>query len=78
MTSSGLSSSDSWARWLALAWMGYHVVLSAFHNLPELVMHSLFLIVFVFFLLRASADRYFRAEHTAEEVSGRGLMPDDP
>ncbi len=22
----------NWARWLALVWMGYHVVLSAFHG----------------------------------------------
>ena len=33
----------NWARWLALAWIAYHVVLSAFHTLPELAMHCLFL-----------------------------------
>jgi hypothetical protein len=50
-----------WARWLGLAWIGYHVVLSSFHTVPELVMHGVFLGVFAYLLLRASANRYFRA-----------------
>ncbi|HEX4810750.1 MAG TPA: hypothetical protein VH325_17570 [Bryobacteraceae bacterium] len=33
----------NWARWLALAWIAFHVVLSAFHALPELAMHALVL-----------------------------------
>jgi hypothetical protein len=31
---------SNWARWLALAWMAYHVILSAFHPLFELAVHS--------------------------------------
>ncbi len=26
---------QNWARWLALAWIAFHVVLSAFHAIPE-------------------------------------------
>ena len=33
---------NNWARWLTVAWMGYHVVLSAFHAWQELVIHSCF------------------------------------
>ena len=35
----------NWARWLAVAWMAYHVVLSAFHSLSQTLAHSLFLLV---------------------------------
>lgn len=50
----------NWARWLALAWMGYHVVLSAFHPLFELAVHSLLLAAFAYFLLRPQASACFR------------------
>jgi hypothetical protein len=51
----------NWARWLGIAWIALHVVLSAFHSVRELAMHSLLLAVFVFFLFRPAANRYFRA-----------------
>lgn len=51
----------NWARWLAIAWIASHVVLSAFHSLRELAMHTLLLAVFAFFLFRPAANRYFRA-----------------
>ncbi len=49
----------AWARWLALGWMGFHVVLSVFHTLPELAVHALFLALLTYFLFRPSAARYF-------------------
>ena len=54
----------NWARWLALAWIAFHVVLSAFHTLPELAIHSLFLAILVYFLFRRPATHYFRAGRT--------------
>jgi hypothetical protein len=51
----------NWARWLLLAWIVYHVILSAFHTLFELVMHSLLLVVVAYFLFRPKASAYFRA-----------------
>ena len=49
-----------WARWVALAWMGFHVVVSAFHAWPQLAIHVLFLVVIAWFLCRPDAARYFR------------------
>ncbi len=49
-----------WARWLAIAWISFHVVISGFHSLREFAMHAAFLAVIAFFLLRADAARYFR------------------
>ncbi|MDQ1453439.1 MAG: hypothetical protein QOK38_3305 [Acidobacteriaceae bacterium] len=50
----------NWARWLALAWIAFHVILSAFHSFGELAMHALFCAAFAWVLLRPEAARYFR------------------
>jgi hypothetical protein len=50
----------NWARWLLLFWTAYHVVLSAFHSLPELVVHSVLLAVIAYLLLRSQTSAYFR------------------
>jgi hypothetical protein len=49
-----------WARWLAVAWMVFHVVLSAFHSSREFAVHSLFCAVIAWILFRSQATRYFR------------------
>ena len=51
---------SNWARWLLLVWIAYHVILSAFHSLSELVVHSLLFAVVAYFLLRPQASAYFR------------------
>jgi len=51
---------SNWARWLLLAWLAYHLILSAFHPLSELVMHSLLLVIVAYFLLRPRVSAYFR------------------
>jgi hypothetical protein len=51
---------QNWARWLALAWIAFHVILSAFHGIPELVIHAVFCAVFAWLLFRPEAARYFR------------------
>jgi hypothetical protein len=42
----------NWARWLALAWIAFHVVLSAFHGVGEFAMHSVFCAVIAWVLFR--------------------------
>lgn len=49
-----------WARWLALAWIAFHLVVSAFHSLQQFAMHALFCAVIAWFLFRPAARRYFR------------------
>src|SRR5439155_19405488 len=49
---------SNWARWLLVVWIAYHVVLSAFHSLSELMLHSLMSSVFAYFLLRPMASAY--------------------
>ena len=51
---------QNWARWLALAWIAFHVILSAFHAFPEFAIHCAFCAVIAWFLFRPPAARYFR------------------
>ena len=51
----------NWARWLLLAWIAFHVVLSAFHSLFELAVHGLLLAVIAYVLFRPPASAYFRS-----------------
>jgi hypothetical protein len=54
-----LRGSD-WARWFLLIWIAYHVILSAFHSVFELITHSLLFAVIAFFLYRPRVSAYFR------------------
>lgn len=49
----------NWARWLALAWMVFHAILSV-PNWREVGVHCLFCAVIGWFLFRPEAARYFR------------------
>jgi hypothetical protein len=51
---------QNWARWLALAWIAFHVVLSMFHPFRELAIHGLFFVVIAWILFRSESGRYFR------------------
>lgn len=48
------------ARWLLLAWIAYHVILSASHTLSEFLVHSLLFAVVAYFLFSSAASAYFR------------------
>ena len=50
----------NWARWLAVAWIAFHVVLSAFHSVPEAAIHALLCAVITWSLFRAGSAGYFR------------------
>ena len=58
---------ENWARWLALAWIAFHVILSAFHAFHELAVHTLLFAVIVWFLFRPEARRYFRSAKALRE-----------
>jgi hypothetical protein len=50
-----------WARWLLLAWLAFHVVVSAFHSLSESIAHVVLLMVVGYFLLGPPASKYFQS-----------------
>jgi hypothetical protein len=55
----------NWARWLALAWIAFHVILSFWDPVQRLVAHCVFLILIAWILFHPSAARYFRGSNPA-------------
>jgi hypothetical protein len=51
---------QNWARWLLIIWLGYHIILSAFHTLSQVIVHTLLLGVIAWFLFRPRVSAYFR------------------
>ncbi|HLY42652.1 MAG TPA: hypothetical protein VKR52_15655 [Terracidiphilus sp.] len=49
----------NWARWLALAWIVFHVAISV-GQMRELIIHSAICAVIAFILFRPPANQYFR------------------
>jgi hypothetical protein len=50
----------NWARWLAIAWMAFHVAISFGHSMQVLIPHAILLVLFAYGLFRADARDYFR------------------
>ena len=52
----------NWARWLLVVWMLAHLIISALHSLPELLLHAVIFTVIFYFLFRHDASAYFGKE----------------
>jgi len=53
---------QNWARWLAVAWMAFHVAISFLNSLNQVAFHAILLAIFAYFLFRPESARYFRRE----------------
>ena len=52
-----------WARWLALAWVAFHVVVSALNSLSDALPHAALLLVIGYVLLGPPTSQYYRQAH---------------
>jgi hypothetical protein len=52
----------NWARWLLVAWIAFHIVVSSLHSTLFLLMHVAIFSVILFFVFRRPASAYFKAE----------------
>ncbi len=50
----------NWARWLAMAWIAFHVVISFYHPISQLVVHAIVFIIFALCLFNSRANAYFK------------------
>ena len=50
-----------WARWLVLAWLAFHVVVSALNSLSDAMPHFVLLLVVGYFLLGPPTSKYFQS-----------------
>jgi hypothetical protein len=53
-----------WSRWLLIAWLAFHVFVSAFHSLSAALAHVVLLTAVTYFLLASPASRYFQTKST--------------
>ena len=59
----------SWARWLLIAWTFYHVGLSVFHPLSELITHCVIMVVVSFALFRPEVSEFLRPQANQDSIS---------
>ncbi|HEX4030995.1 MAG TPA: hypothetical protein VHX20_11565 [Terracidiphilus sp.] len=52
---------SNWARWLTLAWIAFHVAISALQSVQQTVVHGLLLLLFAYLLFRPAARAFFSA-----------------
>lgn len=52
----------NWARWLAIAWLVYHVIISAFNSASEMIVHIAFLGLVSILLFLPVSSKYFQNE----------------
>jgi hypothetical protein len=52
--------SINWARWLAIAWLLFHIIISAFNSKSEMVVHIAFLVVVVVLLYLPKSSAFFQ------------------
>ena len=50
----------NWARWLAVAWIAFHVAISVGDPIGKLPVHVFFLVAIAYLLFRRDAAEYFR------------------
>jgi hypothetical protein len=49
-----------WARWLAVAWVGFHVVVGSLNSLTRGIVHGAIFLVFVWVMFRPEMNAWFR------------------
>jgi len=52
----------NWARWIAVAWLLYHVIISSVNSTSEMIAHIVFLIIVSVLLFLPASSRYFEAK----------------
>lgn len=50
----------NWARWLTIAWLAYHVAISALNSTSEMVAHIVLLVIVTVLLFLPVSSRFFR------------------
>ena len=58
-----LLKSINWARWLAIAWLLYHVFISALHSLSDTIVHIVFLLLVVVLLYLPKSSAFFQGKN---------------
>ena len=60
-----------WARWLAIAWLVYHIGISALNSTPQMIAHIVFLIIVSVLLFLPVSSMYFQNKTNNKRDSRR-------
>ncbi len=52
----------NWARWLAIVWLAYHIVISAFNSRSEMIAHIVLLLIISVLLFLPVSSKYFQSK----------------
>ena len=55
----------NWARWLAVAWIAFHLAISFYDSLGKVIAHTIILLIFVAILFNPAARAWFKAQSQA-------------
>jgi hypothetical protein len=56
----------NWARWLAVAWIGFHVVVGSLNSVMRGVVHGLIFLAFTWLMFRPEMNAWFRSRQSAQ------------
>jgi hypothetical protein len=56
---------SNWARWLAVAWVGFHVVVGSLNSVTRGIAHGLIFFVFAWMMFRPEINAWFRSRRLA-------------
>jgi hypothetical protein len=58
----------NWARWLAIAWLLCHIIISAFNSISEMIAHIVFLVLVSVLLFLPVSSAYFRLKRNNKKA----------
>lgn len=68
----------NWARWLALGWICFHVIVAAFNQPLGLVIHVIFVALLAWFLFRPESQQWFKPQPAVALAEFQIPLPDLP
>ncbi len=57
----------NWARWLLIAWLPSHIVLSVFHSVSDTIIHSILTVIVAVLLFVPKSSAYFKHSKTSKK-----------
>ena len=64
----------NWARWLTIAWLVYHIIISAFNSTSEMIAHIVLLIMVFVLLFLPVSSAYFERKNNNKKDARNSIM----
>jgi hypothetical protein len=64
----------NWSRWLAISWLVYHIIISAFNSTSEMIAHIVLLIMVFVLLFLPVSSAYFERKNNNKKDARNSIM----